>query len=77
MASTNSYPVISSEVNLGGPQFQANRAAWEDLLLKFERASIDSVAEGGEQYLLRHQQRGQLLGGSHTSQSGFSQSSAN
>ncbi|GIZ37477.1 hypothetical protein CKM354_000092200 [Cercospora kikuchii] len=61
MASTNSYPVISSEVNLGGPQFQANRAAWEDLLLKFERASIDSVAEGGEQYLLRHQQRGQLL----------------
>ncbi|KAF9889612.1 hypothetical protein FE257_007120 [Aspergillus nanangensis] len=61
MTSTSSFPLISSQLNLRGQQFQANKDSWEPVLRKYEESLEQVAAEGNQVSLQRHQKRGQLL----------------
>lgn len=61
MATESSFPIVSSNVNLRGPQFQANKESWTPVLDRFEEVLKQVSAEGNDISLRRHQGRGQLL----------------
>lgn len=61
MATTNTFPVIESTVDIRQERYVANRKAWQPLLDKFDAALATACSEGNEASKTRHQSRGQLL----------------
>ncbi|CAG7920918.1 unnamed protein product [Penicillium olsonii] len=61
MATESSFPVANTNIDLRGPQFQANKESWTPVLDRFEEALKQVSAEGNDISLRRHQDRGQLL----------------
>ena len=61
MVNESLFPVLSSNLDLQGESFQANKKSWENVLERFENSLKQVSAEGNEVSLKRHQGRGQLL----------------
>ncbi|KAJ6114931.1 hypothetical protein N7486_000709 [Penicillium sp. IBT 16267x] len=61
MMTESLFPVLSSNLDLQGELFQANRKSWGPVLERFENALKQVSAEGNDVSLKRHQGRGQLL----------------
>ncbi|KAI9146711.1 Acyl-CoA ligase sidI [Paramyrothecium foliicola] len=61
MSTAYEYPVESSQLNLRDPSLEENKVAWQPILERFNNALQAVSAEGSEESLLRHQERGQLL----------------
>jgi hypothetical protein len=62
MANPNTFPAVSAALDLRREDFLSNSKAWKAVLEKFEASLQQVTAEGTSKSLLRHQQRGQLLG---------------
>ncbi|KAF9637473.1 Carboxyl transferase [Lasiodiplodia theobromae] len=61
MASTASFPIAESQVDLRQPQYQKNREEWGPILEKLNQALAESSGEGDSKSVARHLSRGQLL----------------
>jgi len=61
MATEFSFPVVNTNIDLRGQQFQANKESWTLVLDRFEEALKQVSTEGNDVSLRRHQGRGQLL----------------
>lgn len=57
-----SFPQQASKLNLNLDTFQSNRAAWENVIARFDDGLATASGQGAAQSLLKHQERGQLLG---------------
>ena len=62
MASTASFPIAESQIDLRQPQYQKNREEWGPILEKLNQALAESSGEGDSKSVSRHLSRGQLLG---------------
>lgn len=61
MATESWFPVVNTNINIRGQQFQANKESWKPVLDRFEENLKQVVAEGNDVSLRRHMSRGQLL----------------